>query len=37
VSASPEEIVRRLVDEVERFCAGAPQSDDLTALAIRRT
>jgi phosphoserine phosphatase RsbU/P len=31
---SPEELVRRVVDAVRHFTAGAAQSDDLTALAV---
>ena len=33
--AAPEEIVRGLVAAVQGYAAGAPQSDDITALAIR--
>lgn len=32
--ASSAEIIRGVVSEVERFAAGAPQSDDITALAL---
>jgi sigma-B regulation protein RsbU (phosphoserine phosphatase) len=32
--ASPEETVRRALDEVRAFCAGFPPSDDVTALAV---
>jgi sigma-B regulation protein RsbU (phosphoserine phosphatase) len=35
--ASPEEIVRTMVDEVNTYASGAPQSDDITALVVRRT
>jgi len=33
--ADPEEIVRRLRDDVARFAAGAEPADDITLLAIR--
>jgi sigma-B regulation protein RsbU (phosphoserine phosphatase) len=33
--ASSVELIRGVVSEVERFAAGAPQSDDITALALR--
>jgi len=29
--------VRRVIDEVREFSAGAPQADDITVLALRRT
>ena len=32
---STDEMIRGIVDEVKTFVAGAPQSDDLTALALR--
>jgi sigma-B regulation protein RsbU (phosphoserine phosphatase) len=32
--ASSIELIRGVVGEVERFAAGAPQSDDITALAL---
>jgi sigma-B regulation protein RsbU (phosphoserine phosphatase) len=32
--APPMEIIRDVVGEVARFAAGAPQSDDITALAL---
>ena len=32
--ATPGEIIRGVVGEVKRFAAGAPQSDDITALAL---
>jgi sigma-B regulation protein RsbU (phosphoserine phosphatase) len=31
------EIVARIVAEVERFTAGAPQFDDITLLVVKRT
>ena len=31
----PAELIRSVVEEVKAFAAGAPQSDDITALAIR--
>ncbi len=33
--STPECLVRCVLDEVRRFTAGAPQSDDLTAAALR--
>ena len=33
--ADPEEVVRRLRDDVARFAAGAEPADDITLLAIR--
>jgi serine phosphatase RsbU (regulator of sigma subunit) len=33
--AAPEALIRQVVDEVQRYSAGAPQSDDITTLAIR--
>ena len=33
--ASPEELTNALVNEVRRFSGGAPQSDDITILALR--
>ena len=33
--ASPPDLTNALVDEVRRFCVGAPQSDDITILALR--
>lgn len=32
--ASPRDIIRGVVDEVKRFASTAPQSDDMTALAL---
>jgi serine phosphatase RsbU (regulator of sigma subunit) len=32
---APSDLLKRLFDEVRQFCAGAPQSDDLTALVLR--
>jgi sigma-B regulation protein RsbU (phosphoserine phosphatase) len=32
-AANPEELIGRVVESVRQFAAGAPQSDDLTALA----
>jgi sigma-B regulation protein RsbU (phosphoserine phosphatase) len=32
--ASSIELIRQVVSEVERFASGAPQSDDITALAL---
>jgi sigma-B regulation protein RsbU (phosphoserine phosphatase) len=32
--ATPQEIIGGVVGEVKRFAAGAPQSDDITALAL---
>ena len=32
---NPEEIVNTVIEEVHRLTNGAPQSDDLTMLAIR--
>ena len=32
--APSAEIIRGVVSEVERFASGAPQSDDITALAL---
>ncbi len=29
------EVIRRTLDEVKKFVAGAEQSDDITTLAIR--
>ena len=34
---SAAETVERLVTAVRTFAAGAPQSDDITILALRRT
>lgn len=31
-----EALLQRLTQEVEQFCAGAPATDDLTALVVRR-
>jgi sigma-B regulation protein RsbU (phosphoserine phosphatase) len=36
VDASPQEIVRRVLQEVERHAGEAAQSDDITALVVRR-
>ena len=35
LSLKPEELVEQMKQEVEQFCLGAEQSDDLTMLAIR--
>ena len=32
--ANPEQLIGRVIDSVRQFTAGAPQSDDLTALAV---
>jgi len=34
-AGSPEQIIQALRDEVESFANGAPQSDDITMLAVR--
>jgi steroid delta-isomerase-like uncharacterized protein len=34
-SLTADDLLKRLFDDVRRFCAGAPQSDDLTALVLR--
>jgi len=34
--ASAERILRRIVDEVASFAAGAPQNDDMTLLIVKR-
>ena len=34
-SPPPIEVIRRTLDEVKQFVAGAEQSDDITTLAIR--
>jgi sigma-B regulation protein RsbU (phosphoserine phosphatase) len=33
--ASPEQLIRRVVENVKQYSGEAPQSDDITALAIR--
>lgn len=33
--SSPEQMIGDLVNDVKRFTSGAPQSDDITALALR--
>lgn len=33
----PEAILDRLFEEIDRFAAGAPQHDDITALIVKRT
>src|SRR2546425_223229 len=33
--SSPEALVRGVVDDVRQFASQVPQSDDLTALAVR--
>ncbi len=35
--SSPEQLVHGVVDEVKGYCGTAPQNDDITVLAIRRT
>ena len=35
-SASAAEILRRIVDAVESFAAGAPQNDDMTLVIVKR-
>jgi serine phosphatase RsbU (regulator of sigma subunit) len=35
--ATPEELIRRLRDDVRRFADGAEPPDDLTLLALRWT
>jgi serine phosphatase RsbU (regulator of sigma subunit) len=34
-AAGPDELVRAVLEDVQRFAAGAPQADDVTALALR--
>jgi sigma-B regulation protein RsbU (phosphoserine phosphatase) len=34
--SAPRAVVDGVLDEVRRFAAGAPQSDDIAALALRR-
>ena len=34
--SSAERILRRIVEEVTLFAAGAPQNDDMTLLIIKR-
>ena len=36
-SAGAEEILRRIVEDVEAFASGAPQLDDMTLLIVKRT
>jgi sigma-B regulation protein RsbU (phosphoserine phosphatase) len=31
-----DELIRKIVDEVKMHAAGAPQSDDITLVAVRR-
>jgi len=33
--ATPEAVTRAVVDEVRRYAARVPQSDDITAMAVR--
>jgi len=33
--ATPEAVTRAVIDEVRRYSADVPQSDDMTALALR--
>ena len=33
--ATPEALTRAVIDEVRRYSASVPQSDDITALALR--
>ena len=35
-ASAPRAVVEGMLDEVRRFAAGAPQSDDIAALALRR-
>jgi phosphoserine phosphatase RsbU/P len=35
-ATAPEALVRRIVAEVRRFMAGAPQADDITCLVVTR-
>ena len=35
-AAAPRAVVEGVLDEVRRFAAGAPQSDDIAAMALRR-
>ncbi len=35
--SEPESILDRLFGEIDRFAAGAPQHDDITALVLKRT
>ena len=35
VAATPAGIIESVIDEVRAFAGGTPQSDDLTALALR--
>lgn len=37
VAAPVSELIKSLYAEIDRFVAGAPQADDLTAVVIRRT
>ena len=36
-AATPDAVVRAVLDSVDAFAAGAPQADDVTVLALRRT
>ena len=33
--APPEQLIRSVVDSVKQYCGETPQSDDITALALR--
>ncbi len=35
-SSTPKQVVQRILGDVDRHAAGAPQSDDITALVLRR-
>jgi serine phosphatase RsbU (regulator of sigma subunit) len=32
----PEQIIDRIIDAVTGFCAGAPQTDDITLVVLKR-
>jgi serine phosphatase RsbU (regulator of sigma subunit) len=34
-SKKPEEINKELIKDLDQFCAGAPQSDDITILTLK--
>lgn len=36
-SRPAREVVQRLLDEIDSFCTGAPQTDDITIVALRLT
>ena len=36
IGSAPRAVIAGVLDEVRRFAAGAPQSDDIAALALRR-